>query len=477
MLKIVILGAGPGGYVAAVRAAQLGADVTVIETDNPGGTCLNHGCIPSKIMITTGELLTKAQNAEAFGLTIAGGIRPNMPRLMERKNRVIETQRKGILDLLKHNRVRYLQGTGLIKGKYLAAVKTPEGEVIDVSWDKLILATGTRPIDLPNLTFNGERIISSNDALALQEIPEALLIVGGGVIGCEFACLFSALGSKVTVVEALDRLLPLPSMDEDCSKVLQREMKKRKINIIVGHTVEGCDEQAGRLRVTIGRSPFLKNPDDKSSKPLYEVVDKILVCVGRASNAATIEGFDLLNIKLDEKGWVPADTYLQTSAPDVYAIGDLLGPSKIMLAHVASTEGLAAAENTMGGCSEMDYRIVPSAIFTSPEVAGVGLTETQARALGGNVRADSVLFRTLGKAQVLGEIAGQAKIVSENGSGKILGVHMIGPHVTDLIAEATLAIKLGATATDLAHTIHAHPTLSEIMLETALKTLDRSIHG
>ncbi len=477
MLKIAILGAGPGGYVAAVRAAQLGADVTIIENDNPGGTCLNHGCIPSKVMIATAQLLEKARNADAFGITIEGGIRPDMPRLMERKNKVIEIQRKGILDLLKHNRVRYLQGTGLIKGKYLAAVKTSEGKVTDVAWDKLILATGTRPIDLPNLSFDGERIISSNDALALQEIPEALLIVGGGVIGCEFACLFSALGSKVTVVEALDRLLPLPSVDEDCSKVLQREMKKRKINIVVGHTVEGCDEQAGRLRVTIGRSPFLKNPDDKNAKPLYEVVDKILVCVGRAPNAATIEGFDLLNIKLDKKGWIPADACLQTSASDVYAVGDLLGPSKIMLAHVASTEGPAAAENAMGGHSEMDYRIVPSAIFTSPEVAGVGLTETQARTLGGDVRADSVLFRTLGKAQVLGEIAGQAKIISESGSGRILGVHLIGPHVADLIAEATLAIKLGATTTDLAHTIHAHPTLSEILAETALKTLDRPLHG
>lgn len=476
-VKIAILGAGPGGYVAAVRAAQLGADVTVIEEDNVGGTCLNWGCIPSKVMITTAELLEKIKKADAFGITVEGSVRPNMQRLMERKNAVIQAQTKGILGLLKHHNIRYLKGTGYLKGKGLAAVRLPNGEEQELPWDKLILATGTRPFNLPSLAFDGHKILSSNDALCLQEVPESIIVVGGGVIGCEFAFLLAALGSKVTIVEALSRMLPLPSVDEDCSKVLQREMKKRKINFIVNKTVERFDEVNGKLRVTIGPSPFLENPTEKDKQPLFENVDKILVCIGRKPNTTNIDGFDSVGVQLDGKGWVMTNERMETSAADVYAIGDLLGPSKIMLAHVASTEGLVAAENAMAGHRSMDYNIVPGAIFTSPEVANVGLTEAQAKTQGYEVRADSVLFRTLGKAQVIGDIAGQAKIVSEIGSGKILGVHIIGPHATDLIAEGTLAIQMGAKVQDLADTIHAHPTLAEIMLETSLKALDRSLHG
>jgi dihydrolipoamide dehydrogenase len=476
-VKIAILGAGPGGYVAAVRAAQLGADVTVIEEENVGGTCLNWGCIPSKVMITTAELLEKIKKADAYGITVEGSVRPNMQRLMERKNAVIQAQTKGILDLLKHHKIRYLKGTGYLRDKGSAAVRLPNGEEQELSWDKLILATGTRPFDLPNLAFDGHKILSSNDALCLQEVPESIMILGGGVIGCEFAFLLSALGSKVTIVEALPRMLPLPSVDEDCSKVLQREMKKRKINFIVNKTVERFDEVNGKLLVTIGPSPFLENPTEKDKKPLSQNVDKILVCIGRKPNTTNIDGLDSVGVQLDEKGWVMTNERMETSAADVYAIGDLLGPSKIMLAHVASTEGLVAAENAMAGRRSMDYNIVPGAIFTSPEVANVGLTEAQAKTQGYEVRADSVLFRTLGKAQVIGDIAGQAKIVSEIGSGKILGVHIIGPHATDLIAEGTLALQTGAKVQDLAATIHAHPTLAEIMLENSLKALDRSLHG
>jgi dihydrolipoamide dehydrogenase len=476
-IKIAILGAGPGGYVAAVKAAQLGADVTIIEEDNVGGTCLNWGCIPSKVMITTAELLQKIKKADAIGIDVEGDVRLNMQRLMERKNSVIKSQTKGILDLLKHHNIHYLKGTGYLKGKGLAVARLSKGEEKEVTWDKLILATGTKPFSLPNLPFDGDKVLSSNHALCLQEVPESILIVGGGVIGCEFAFLLSALGSKVTIVEALSRMLPLPSVDEDCSKVLQREMKKRKIKFIVDRTVEGCEKIGNKLRVTIGRSALLENPTEKDKTPLFENVDKILVCIGRKPNTTTIEGFDSIGVQLDEKGWVLTNERMETSVANVYAIGDLLGPSKIMLAHVASTEGMVAAENAMGGRRSMDYNVVPGAIFTSPEVANVGITETQAQEQGYNVRSDSVLFRILGKAQVIGDIAGQAKIVSESGSGKVLGVHIIGPHATDLIAEGTLAIQMGARVQELADTIHAHPTLSEIMLETSLKAMDQFLHG
>jgi dihydrolipoamide dehydrogenase len=475
-VKIAILGAGPGGYFAAVRAAQLGADVTVIEEDNVGGTCLNWGCIPSKVMITTAELLEKIKSAESYGISVEGTVRPNMELLMARKNKVIQAQSKGILDLFKHHNIRYLKGTGSIKGKGMAAARLASGEEQPVPWDKLILATGTKPFNLPSLPFDGQKVLSSDHALSLKQVPESILIVGGGVIGCEFAFLLSALGSKVTIVEALSRMLPLPSVDEDCSKVLQREMKKRKIQFIVDRTVEGFEQAGDKLRVTIGPSPFLENPTEKDKTPVTREVEKILVCIGRKPNT-TIEGFDTLGVRLDAKGWVETNELMETSAPDVYAIGDLLGPAKVMLAHVASTEGLVAAENAMAGNRLMDYNTVPGAIFTSPEVANVGLTEAQAKTQGYPARADIVLFRTLGKAQVIGEFAGQAKIVSEVGSGKVLGVHIIGPHATDLIAEGTLAIQTGATVQDLADTIHAHPTLAEIMMETSLKAMDRSLHG
>jgi len=476
-INVAILGAGPGGYVAAVRAAQLGAKVTLIEEDHVGGTCLNWGCIPSKVMIAAAELIEKTKKANTFGIAIEGSVRVNMPGLMETKNRVVQTQRKGILDLLRHHRVTYLNSTGFFKQPNGITVRLPENQEQEVPWDRLILATGTRPFELPGLPFDGRRILSSNHALELQEVPESLLIVGGGVIGCEFAFLFSSLGSAVTVVEALSRMLSLPSVDEDCSKVLEREMKKRKIRFMVNRVVESVDEAEGRLRVTVGPSPFQEASCERVEETVFETVDKVLVCVGRTPNTAQIKGFKSLGVTLDEKGWIRSDSRMATNVSGIYAVGDVLGPSKVMLAHVAAAEGLAAAENALGGRRHMDYDAVPGAIFTSPEVAGVGLTETQARSKGIPARADVVLFRALGKSHVIGEIAGQAKIVSEEGTGKVLGVHIIGPHATDLIAEATLAVKLGVTVEDLSHTIHAHPTLPEIVQETALKAMDRSLHG
>ncbi len=473
--KITVIGAGPGGYISAIRAAQLGAEVTVIERDNVGGTCLNQGCIPSKIMITTAEMLERFHRAKEFGIALDGKVAPDMHALMARKEKVIQSQSKGILGLFSHHNIRYLKGDGRIKGPGLVAVRQEDGET-EVQWDKLILALGTQPFSIPAFPFDGDNILSSNHGLSLREIPESILIVGGGVIGCEFAFILNALGSKVTVVEALSRVLPLPSVDEDCSKILQREMKKRKINVIVNRTVEKVEDNAGKLRATIGPSPFLEKPTEKDKKLRTAEVHKMLVCIGRSPLTADI-GLETIELKTDERGWIPANEQMETDVPGVYAIGDVLGPPKIMLAHVASAEGMVAAENAMGEARQMNYDVVPGAIFTTPEVANVGLTEAQAKEKGYNARGDSVLFRTLGKAQVIGEIAGQAKIVSDAESGKVLGVHIIGPHATDLIAEGTLAVQMGCTVKDLAETIHAHPTLAEIMLEASLKGLDRSLHG
>jgi len=474
--KICIIGSGPGGYIAAIRAAQLGGEVTIIEQDKVGGTCLNRGCIPSKVMIKTAEMLENLRRAEEFGIHSIGPVTPDLLKLMDRKEKVIKSQSEGIHKLLKKNKIHYLKGDGFIKDSGLISVKIEEGNTIEISYDSLILATGSYPISLSSIPFDGDRIISSNEALNLREVPESLLIVGGGVIGCEFAFVLAALGSKVTVVEALSRMLPLPSVDEDCSKVLQREMKKRKIKFIVNRVVESYKDKDGKLSVTISTSPFLENTSDKNKESIIERVDKILVCIGRKPNTGYV-GLENIGLKMDEKGWIVADERLKTNIAGVYAIGDVLGPSKVMLAHVASAEGLVAAENAVGRSKTMDYTAVPGAIFTMPEVANVGLTEAQAKKINDKVRADSVLFRTLGKAQVAGEIAGMAKIVSDVDTGRILGVHIVGSHATDLIAEGTLAIKSGCSVKDLAETIHAHPTFSEVIQEASFKALNRSLHG
>ena len=474
--KIAIIGAGPGGYVAAVRAAQLGAEVTLIESDNVGGTCLNWGCVPSKVMRTSAEILEKFHRAQEFGINVTEKVYPDMQRLMARKDKVIQDQTEGIFKLLNHHKIRYLKGYAYIDEANLIKVKLPDNTIHEVPWDRLILAVGSQPLNITSFPFDGKKIISSNEALCLSEIPESLMIVGGGVIGCEFAFIFAALGSQVIMVEALSRLLPLPSVDENCSKVLQREMKKRKIKFIVNQTVEKVEHKEGKCHVTIGPSPFDTIQKERGLKPQTVEVEKVLVCIGRKPNTVNL-GLEKLGVKTDENGWIIADERMETSIPGVYAIGDVLGPAKIMLAHVASKEGLIAAENAMGRNRTMDYNIVPGAIFTMPEVANVGLTEAQAKKQGHNVRADTVLFRNVAKAQVIGEIAGEVKIVSDTETGRILGVHMIGPYATDLIGEGTLAIQMGCTAKELAETIHAHPTLSEIMLEVSYKALGKALHG
>ena len=474
--KITVIGAGPGGYVAAIRVAQLGAEVTVIEQEGVGGTCLNWGCIPSKVMRTTAEMLEKFHRAQEFGIEVHGTIRPNMKALMARKQVVIQNQIKGVLKLFKHHKIRYLVGRGTIEGNRRAAVTLSDGTMLEVPWDSLILALGSQQLGMPSFPFDGKRILSTNHALSIDEIPDSMLILGGGVIGCEFAFIFTSLGSKVTVVEALPRMLPLPWVDEDCSKVLEREMKKRKIAFMVNRTVDSIEEVGGKCRVTVGPSLLTQEGGKKGIEPTTVDVDTMLICIGRRPITAGI-GLEKIGIAMDEEGWIVANEQMETSVSNVYAIGDVLGPSKVMLAHVASTEGLVAAENAMGKRRIMNYDMVPGTAFTMPEVANVGLTEVQAREQGYNVRSDSVLFRNLGKAHVIGEIAGQAKIVSDRESGRILGVHLVGPHASDLIAEATLAMKLGCTVQNLAETMHAHPTLAEIMLEGSLKALDRSLHG
>ncbi len=473
--RITILGSGSGGYIAAIRAAQLGAQVILIERDNIGGTCLNRGCIPTKTLRTTAELMEKLSRARELGVEVEGEARPNMVRLMARKQEVIDNLATGILKILNSYKIQYIRGEGYVLEPNKVRVKGMDNSIVDVVSDKLILATGSRPLSIPALPFDGEKILSSDDAINLQEVPESILILGGGIIGCEFAFILNGLGSSVTVVEAMPRLIPMPSIDKDCSTIIQREMRKRKIQVFLNRTIERAESTYGRVQVTAGPSPSAQNLKESEKRPLLLEMDKMVVCIGRQPNTDGI-GLDQLGLEMDAGKWIMANERMETNVPHVYAIGDVLGPSKIMLAHIASPEGVVAAENALGGNRRMNYDVVPTAVFTFPEVANVGQTEDQARASGFDVRADTFLFRTLGRAQAIGEIVGQVKIVSDTQTKKILGVHIVGPHAGDLISEGTLAIKMGATVKDLAETIHAHPTLSEALMEASHKALDAPLH-
>lgn len=474
--KISVIGGGPGGYVAALRAAALGGEVTLIEKENLGGTCLNWGCIPSKIMKNSADLYLKFLKAGSLGIKVEGSISPDIAALMNRKDKVLEDQRKGIAALMQKNKITVEEGIGVIKSKGVIEVISDNEEKKEIRYDKLIIATGTEPLNVKDFPFDHQKILSSNDILQLDGIPKSMVIVGGGVIGCEFAFILSAFGSEVTIVEAMSRLLPLPSVDEQCSKLLLREMKKRKINVFCDTIVKSASIKDDSVEISLELSPFTDNPKAKPPK-----IDKIqsstmAVCIGRKALSSDI-GLETINLETDKQGWIQTNEKMETPVEDVYAIGDILGPSKVMLAHVASHEGIIAAENALGKNSVMSYDVIPGGIFTMPEIGTVGLSESQAKEKGFDVEAFSVNFRTLGKAQAIDEIAGEAKMIVEKSSNKILGVHIIGPHATDLVAEATLAIEKGLTAKEVAHTIHAHPTLAEIMGEVSMKASGMALHG
>jgi len=478
--KIIIIGAGPGGYIAALRGAALGGEVTLIEKENLGGTCLNSGCIPSKIMKNSADLFLKCLKADKLGIKIEGTIAPDMAALMDRKEKIISSQRKGIASLLQSRGITIKTGFGTIKYANLVELTSVDGQKEELTFDKLIIAVGTRPLDVPDFPFDHEKILSSDDILVLDRIPKSMTIVGGGVIGCEFAFIFSALGCDVIIVEAMSRLLPLPSVDEACSKLLLREMKKRKIKVICDTIVTHADTTGNGVGISLALSPFTDNPKPKKLKNGKIESEIMAVCIGRTPLSDDL-GLENIGLSTQGPGWIPANDQMETCVENVYAIGDILGPDKIMLAHVASHEGIVAVQNAMKSKTDpkvtMSYEVVPGAIFTMPEIGTVGLSENQAIAKGFEVETASVNFRVLGKAQAIDEIAGEAKMIIEKKSQKVLGVHIIGPHATDLIAEATLAIEKGLTATEIAHTIHAHPTLAEIMGEVASKAMGMPLHG
>jgi len=456
---VAILGAGPGGYVAAIRGAQLGGKIVVIEKDEVGGTCLNWGCIPTKSLIASVEAYETIRRASEFGIVLSGEAKPDLAAMVDRKDRIVELQVKGIKGLLQSCGVRLISGEGILLDPGRLLVRKKEGGEEELAASKIIIATGSRPADLPGLTLDGQSIISSTEALALRQVPRSVLIVGAGVIGCEFACLFNSLGSEVSIVEVLSRALPLE--DEDISRLLERELKKRKIMLYLNNSVQDLDRgEEGSLKVRLAGGQEIQ-------------VEKILVSVGRKFNTEGI-GLEKLGIPLGPRGEIQVNEKMETGREGVYAIGDVVGG--MLLAHKASHGGLVAVTNALGGDQQMDTRVVPNAIFTHPEIGSVGLKEREAKELGYEVKVGRVPYRALGKSHALGEIVGEVKIVAAADTGELLGVHIMGASASEIIHEAALALSMEATVEELADMIHAHPTLSELLMEAAHDVSGRAIH-
>ena len=458
--RLIVLGAGPGGYVAAIKAAQLGAKVTIIEDTEVGGTCLNRGCIPTKALIASAEAIDKINRAEEYGIEIKGEVSCNLSKIIERKNKVVAIQVKGIRSLLKSWGIELLEGRGKIKDVNKVEVALKDGSNRTAEGDNIIIATGSRPARLPIFSFDGKNVITSDEALNITEIPKNVLIVGAGVIGCEFAFILKELGAEVTIVEMLSHAVA--TEDEEISEILERELKKRKIKLILNAKIEKIEKNSeGNLTAKLSDGKEIKT-------------EKVLVSIGRALNTENI-GIEELGIKKGKKGEIEVNSRMETNVSGIYAIGDVVGG--IMLAHVASTEGIVAAENIMGQSREMDYNIVPAGIFTMPEIGSVGLREKQAKEKGLDIKIGRFQFRGLGKAHAMGEIAGMAKIIADAKTDKVLGLHIIGAHAADLVHEGAVAMRLGAKAKDIATTIHSHPTLSEAIMEASEDLHKMAIHA
>ena len=464
-MKLTIIGAGPGGYTAAFAAAKAGVAVTLVERAKLGGTCLHTGCIPTKALRASADVLELARRSAEFGLTGDCALTPDMPAIVTRKRKVTTTLQLGLEKTCAQLRIRVVHGQAELLGATRVRVATVDGPE-DIEGDNVIIATGSLPLELPALPVDHVRVLSSDDALECMRVPESLLIVGGGVIGCELAFIYRSFGARVTVVEGQDRLLPLPSVDEEISRLLQREMKKKGIAVELARSVSAITPTDTGVGVEIGASPFVE-----SAVPVpRRIIESEAVCVtvGRIPHTEGL-GLSAAGVRVDPRGWICVDDTLETSVPGVYAIGDVTGPTRIMLAHMAVAEAHTAVHNILHPQDKkpQDRSVVPSAVFTAPEIGDVGLSEAQAKAQGISVKTAVVQFRELGKAQAMGELAGLFKLVTDGATGKLLGAHIAGAHASDLIAEATLALRQGCTAEDLFHTIHAHPTLSEGLFEAA----------
>lgn len=458
---VAILGGGTGGYVAAIRAAQLGKEVVIIEKDKLGGTCLHRGCIPSKALLRSAEVYATIKESAQYGIETSGA-QLVFPKVQERKEAVVEQLHQGVQFLMRKNKITVLSGKGRVIGPSIfspksgaVAVELEDGEMETIVPAHLIIATGSRPRVLSGLEPDGEFILSSDEALTMEELPASLIIVGGGVIGVEWASMLNDFGVEVTVVEAANRLIP--TEDEDVSREMQRLLTKRGVKVLTGSQVlaktYGKDEKGVQIDVQKGEETETLS------------ASKLLISVGRQANVENI-GLENTDIRV-ERGFISVNEHLQTNEPHIYAIGDCIGG--LQLAHAASHEGLQAVHHLAGeNFHSVPNHLIPRCIYTRPEAASVGLTEQEARERGHQVKTGKFPFQAIGKSLVYGSRDGFVKVVADEKTNDILGVHMIGTHVTDLISEAALAQLLDATPWEVGQLIHPHPTLSEILGEAML---------
>ena len=449
---VIVIGGGPGGYVAAIRAAKNGAKTALIERKELGGTCLNIGCIPTKTLIAGAEVFHQAKHAADFGVKIEGAITPDWTAMMERKNKVIKTLNGGIGALLKAAGATVFKGQATFTGKKTVKVINGTETVDELTAPKIIIATGSESL-VPGFIPRHERVITSTELLSIPKVPKSLLILGGGVIGCEFACLFAELGTKVTIAEMMDSIMP--PVDRECSRTVAAQMEKQGIVIKTGKPLSDIKATAKGVSGKIG---------DETVSAEY-----LLVSIGRKN---VLDGLNLAvtGVKTTERGWIPVDSCCRTNVAGIFAIGDATGG--IQLAHAASAQGTVAADVACGKKNAYSSALVPGCIFTTPEIGSLGKTQEQCDKEGLETRVGKFPFAALGKAMAINDTNGFCKIIADAKTDQVLGIHVVGPHATDLVAEACPAMHLEITARELGKAIHAHPTLGEAMMEAA-----HAVHG
>ena len=458
---VVVIGAGPGGYVAAIRLGQLGKKTLVVEKQYVGGVCLNVGCIPTKALLYAAHLRVQGEHArKQMGLLLEDqGV--DLPKLRRWKDGIVRRLVKGVQTLWKANGVEWIQGTARLQDPHTVEILDAEGQRRRVTAEHLILATGSRPVELRGFEFDGERVWSSNEAVALPGVPERLLVLGAGAIGLEFAYVYRHLGSRVTVLELMPQVLP--GTDAEMARELARALKRQGIEIFTETRATRLEKGSEGVRV---------QAEVQGELQTFEA-EVLLVAVGRRPNTEGL-GLEAVGLQPNERGFLPVNRRMQTRVPHIYAIGDLTGPP--LLAHKASREGIVAAEAIAGLSTEYDVRAMPSVVYTEPELASVGLSEEAAREQFGEVRVGRFPFLANGRALTYGESTGFAKIIAHPETDEVLGVHILGPEASSLIGEAALALELSATAEDIGLTVHPHPTLTEVLMEAAENVHRRAIH-
>jgi len=451
---VVVIGSGPGGYAAAIRCAQRGASVAVVEKEFVGGTCLNCGCIPSKTLLASAHLLLMVKQAAAMGIDIPAAS-PNWPKIQARKDGVVAAFRKGLTGLLQSHKIKILPGLAIVAAPGQITIESQAGST-QIQTNKTILATGSRPIEIPTIPFDSQLVISSKEALALPAVPQSMVIVGGGVIGCELACVYAAMGTKVTIVEALDRLIPME--DSWVGRLLEREFKKLGIDSLTGQKVTSVDKAAAPARVSLQSGQIIQ-------------AEKVLISVGRR---AFIDSETVNSLQLKMNGSVvTVNKKLETSSPGVYAIGDAVGTT--YLAHGAFAEAEIAAVNATGGNETIeDYSLIPRAVYTFPEIASVGKSEEHCKNEGFNVSVGKSFFKANGRSAAHNETVGEVRVVKDNATNRILGVTMVGAAVTELIGAARLLIGSTEPITSVSF---PHPTVSEVLKEAAEDAFGLSLHN